>query len=263
MNRLLIFFLFFSLLYPFSVLSDDENGEHYIFWEPFEDDFPPFGWTHISKNIQHTWQKVKSAANGQITDYTTGNYFVYVSGSENEIYDEILITHKISNSNGESCGVYLDIACEPGYSLKDDFNFAIYISYDYEDSYNANWEYLTSLNSKDHDKFLKCNTYSNYWQFNKTDKVIDNNVFWLQFKYNGTSGTGIAIDNIHVNCEWADYNGDYGNDDDDTPADDSDDTKEEDCNCGLTFHDPAAPLALLMVLIGVVSLLISKRRFHL
>ena len=85
--------------------------------------------------------------------------------------------------------------------------------------------------------------------------------FRLGFRYTGKSGTGVALDNVAILCMEKDGktpDGDY--EDDSPPADNADGNEKNNQNCGLTFHDPAAPLALFMLLVGFVALLISRSR---
>ena len=254
----------FYFAYP-CLANDDVDNTYSVIYEYFEDVFPPPGWELVQTNQDHTWEKVESAANGKITAFGE-KYFAYVHGDQGILYDESLITSKIINGFDEHCFVELELVCEPGFSLEMDFNLAIDISTNYDVSDNHTWKTLSSLKKIETDSLLNCDPVTGgmiLWRGNKT-LTFNEEEFWIRFRYTGTSGTGVGLDHIYVTCNYnhATHNGGNNSDDDDdeTPEKDSDNTKEDDCNCGLSFHDPAAPLALLMVLIGCGALLISRRR---
>ena len=252
--------------FAFPCMADDTDGTYSIFFEDFEYKFPPDSWNLVKTNPNHTWEKVNSAAEGEISAWGR-DYFAYVHGNSEELYDESLITTNIINKYNESCFVDFGLVCEPDFLYQDDFDLSIDLSINYNSAENPSWTTLASLKNENSDALLNCDPVTSgtdLWRHNETMPDIVANEFWLRFRYSGTSGTGVGLDHIYVSCINEHSGPDYGNyGDDDTPDDDSDKKKEEDCNCGLTFHDPAAPLAFFMVLIGIVSLLISKRRFHL
>ena len=236
-----------------------------ILYEPFEDIFPPLGWKLVRTNQKHTWEKVESAEKGKILAWGE-NYFVYVHGPSNDFYDESLITSKIINGFDENCFVEFELVCEPYFSLEMDFNLAIDISTNFDGSDNPTWKTLSSLKKNDTDSLLNCDPVTGgmmLWRGNKT-LTFNEEEYWIRLRYTGTSGTGVGLDSIHVLCKYnhAAHNGGSNSDDDDdeTPEKNSDDKKEDDCNCGLSLHNPAAPLALLMILIGCGALLVSRRR---
>ena len=263
-KHVLLILCVFCFAYP-CLANDDVDNTYSIIYEDFEEFFPPLGWKLVRTNQNHTWEKVESAANGEILAWGE-NYFAYVHGPKNEFYDESLITSKIINGFDENCFVEFELVCEPGFSLEMDFNLAIDISANYDVSDNPTWKTLSSLKMIDAASLIDCDpvTGGNHlWRGNDT-LTFNEEEFWIRFRYTGTSGTGVGLDHVYVTCNYnhATHNGGSNSDDDDdeTPEKNSDDKKEDDCNCGLSFHDPAAPLALIMILIGCGALLISRRR---
>ena len=268
-----ILLLFFFICCVTLCQANDSDGTYSIFYEDFEEHFPPPGWILDQTNQNHTWEKVESAANGKIVTWDQ-NFFTYVHGSNNEDYDESLITSKIINSYDEICFVQLELVCEPGFNIESDFDLSIDISTNYDSPNEPEWNTLASLKNDSIDARLDCNPVfgSNYLFRTNVTSNFNRSEFWIRFNYFGTVGTGLGLDHIHVYCIDKGGGGNDGNNgidiDDDTPEEDSDninssdsdDKNENECNCGLSFHDPAAPLALFMVIVGFGALLFSRRR---
>lgn len=241
-------FLSFLFLFFFSVglsISDEvDEPDFLIFSKYFQEEFPPKGWSLVSTNKEHTWEKVNSIEEvtfvNQLTRYP---YFIYVGGPPGEVYDEILISPVFESEERGECRINVRMACISDFSYEDDFNLRLDINYYFGTDPSTTWETLLSIKG-DTDNFY-CEPNKDYWTENPTKAFTPTLAFQIRLRYSGTSGTGVAVAFVFSDC--------YKNREDTN-------NKKYTNNCGLTFHDPAAPLALLMVLVGCGALLISRRR---
>ena len=248
-------FIFFS--FGAEMAFSDDVSPVTVLKEDFEDVFPPEGWTVESINEYYSWRQVNSAADGNLTDVFDGQYFAYVGGSSDQIYEESIITSKIEISYDGVSNFNFYFAIDPFYSFSDDFDLSVEKTTHINSPSDNSWSLIGSIKNKQDD--IKYHLQSSDWYYGFSMVFKNSSSFLLRFKYNSFSGIGLALD--HIQVEHKGYSpGGYDDDDENVnPKKDSDD-KEEDCNCGLSFHDPAAPLALLMVLVGCGALLISRRK---
>ena len=259
--KFLIPFLSFLFLISFGAemaFSDDVSPVA-VLEEDFEGVFPPEGWSVESANQDNTWRQINSAADGNLTDIFDGQYFAYVGGPTDQVYEESIITSNIKIPGSGDCKIDFYFAYDPAYSLTDDFDLSVEISHGVDSSDINNWTMIGSI--KEVTDIFHFHSAQNDWYNGSTMWFYIGSSFSLRFKYTSSSGIGFALDNIYVQCLGSGHSGVIDDDDDnENTKKDSNSNKEEDCNCGLTFHDPAAPLALLMVLVGCGALLISRRR---
>ena len=270
----IIFLLFLCFSFFANTFADDSNYYN-LFHEGFEDSFPPEGWKFHKTNIDHTWEKVDYVENGDFYAYE-GDWFIYVKGPSYSFYNEILITTKITLNPWDACSIEGDIACDIGYDTLDDFDFRVYISYDYTgDLYSSTWIKVESRKGGS----IHCGDTENgdpWKSFSSGIYDFKQKDFWLLYQYTGTAGTGVALEGVCVSCDSNQQNP-PGNDDDDDDDDNNDDNiindnmagnsknadgdDKDDKGCGFarrTF-DPAAPLALFMVMVGTISLFFSRK----
>ena len=263
------------ILSPAISISDEgyvdyEPDRNDILWSDFNDQFPPEGWILKSFHPFDTWKQVVSAASNQIQPL--GPYsdkFVYVSGKSDELHNEFLISEKIIiESKYEDCNtnIYItsDIAVTDEYGV--DFNLILEVSYDFDDAENPSWINIVTYNVNNF--FSNCDEDSYFsnpgdiWCRIELDNEFEKKPFRIGFRYTGKAGTGVGFDKFSIRCTDTSYSSDDEDDEDSTPHEKSMKEKDDDCNCGLSFNDPAVPLALIMILIGCGALLISQRRHN-
>lgn len=222
-------------------MANGTDDRYYVFSEYFQGDFPPAEWSLKSTNTAHTWRKVDSTANGKLkTGWEAYPYFVYVGGPSGQEYDESLISPMIFENQGE-CEIEIGMACEPGFSMDEDFDLSLDLSYDFGTTHDPTWETILSIKNDNDDNKLECNSGENYWFYSSTSEVISSFRYWVRLRYAGTSGTGIALFSVASYCfDSAGYNPDQN-------------------KCGIIFYDPSVTLALFMVLVGFAALLISRK----
>ena len=262
--------LLFLFIFPLPSKSDEMPLPGPFFSvADFEDEFPPEGWKILTKTGNHLWEKTDSVVGWEIIE--SNSYFASIGQKELEPFDEILITdyvyiwETVYENDGIS-GEWIphlnfDLAFER-METDDVFDFVVEICRKGDD----NWKRVFSLQNYII-KYSREEYFDYFFHYNLILMNYQNQYVRFAFRYIGNEGSGIALDNIFFNMRQSSKK--------------TNDCEEDDCSipidaihensvpggdsevCGIVFQDPAAPLALFMVLIGIVSLLISKRRFHL
>ena len=262
------------LLLCFSCFANtfaDDSNYYTLFSEGFEGDFPPEGWSHKKTNEPYTWKKTDSAVDDYILPYL-GDFFVYVGGATG-YYNEILITPPISLNENHSCGPNGVIACEDSDNFNNNFDFVIEISYNYQNPGFHTWHRIGSIGGGE----IKCwdgvGAKEPWEPFFFPNYNLSKGIFWIRFRYTGFIGNIIAFDSFEISCDSNQSPGDdddnNDNNDDNNITDDmagnsknADGDDKDDKGCGFAGRtvDPAAPLALFMVLVGFIALFFNKRR---
>lgn len=235
--------------------------------EKFDDDFPPEGWILSPFHPLNTWKQEISVEDGQIR--SLGEYpdkFVYVSGKNDELYNELLISANINkDSKYEACKIGITLASEVMLydEYDDDFSLVLEVSYDYDYSDIPQWTEVKTfdaynINTNCGDDFPGNDPYDRWCKQSK-NYIFKENSFRIGIRYTGKSGTGVGIDRFYLSCLDTSYSPDEK--DKEKQSEVVSKSQNEDGNiCGIVFHDPVAPLALIMVLIGCGALLVSRRQ---
>ena len=256
------------------------------FFESFEDKENP----HVQvtgSDPAHTWRRVRKVAvdTGQITphDYLfrpdDGMWFMYVQGESDYQYDEtVTIEFTIDDPNIYECLLFAKTQCSA--SAENDYNF---FSMEFkigtvdpfgETENDINWvdgyyratdNYCGSINPQN----LWLRHYMGLISVSSVDKIF------TQIRYYGTSGTGVALDNIELLCkavEPYDPWDDDDDDDDDNDGEGNNDGKFESmahinksdsgrfsADCNLTGNLAGSITILIMLCIGYIAFRIGRK----
>ena len=258
--------LLFLFIIPLPTEADDPSPPYSRYLADFEDEFPPIGWSLQTKTMGNIWKKANDAANGIIMD--DYGFFAYASSEGKSPFDEYLISEEILI---EEEYFYDNYMWHPLLSF-----CLAYESSDYLNRYDLTLE--ISLDKKNWTKIFSFEK-----EFERVDgqwgwepgqwrecyvalKDYEGKKIWIAFRYFGTQGSGIAIDDLFINASRSSAY--FSNNCIDGPCEidldakhfdsiPSDDSNQE--VCGIVFHDPAAPLALFMVMVGLIAFFLKKR----
>ncbi len=242
-------------IFPATVFADaafPESETVWLFYETFEGDFPPAGWTLVQTNPEQTWHQADCA------EYA-GRKCAVVSGSTGASSDEWIITGPVFlNGPGSPNDIYdgsigLDFQPDVSEYLK-----TLFFIDEYPETHSAlaNW-------SPEKLQFQELNEES--WT-NVYNALGGSSPIYFALKYAGDNppSVEVGIFSAQVTYDYESYGNnnqdDQGGSDDGDDAGDDDDDDNGACGCSISEAGGPSALAFLMTFIGIAAFWISARR---